>query len=242
MRAGRRGPQQRPAFLSEVGFLAQEMPLYRRMTAEDHIRVGAHLNPRWDGEPGPDAAARAGHPARPAGGTLSGGQRSQVALGLALAKRPRLLLLDEPVAALDPLARRHFLQTLTAAVAEAEGLDDGTTVLAPDRGHRAGLRPPDPARRVPGAALRGHRRPAGGAPDPGRPEEGHLGAGEGAHGGAGDDHWPAIDAAGPAQRALADPGWQAEDVSLEELVLGYMGATTPAYTSPKTVESAGEAS
>ena len=43
-------PRQHPAFLSEVGFLAQEMPLYRRMTAEDHIRICAHLNSRWDGD------------------------------------------------------------------------------------------------------------------------------------------------------------------------------------------------
>ena len=59
-------------------------------------------------------------------GTLSGGQRAQVALALTLAKRPRLLLLDEPVAALDPLARRNFLATLTSAVTEAGG---GLTVV-----------------------------------------------------------------------------------------------------------------
>ena len=43
-------PRQDPVYLAEVGFLAQEVPLYRRLTAEDHIGIGAHLNPRWDGE------------------------------------------------------------------------------------------------------------------------------------------------------------------------------------------------
>ena len=121
-------PRQDPAFLAEIGYLAQEIPLYRRLSAEDHIRAGAHLNPRWDG-----AAARARLtdlriPLGQAVGTLSGGQRAQVALTLALAKRPRVLLLDEPVAALDPLARRQFLATLTSAVADAAG--DLTVLLS----------------------------------------------------------------------------------------------------------------
>jgi ABC-2 type transport system ATP-binding protein len=121
-------PRQDPAFLAEIGYLAQEIPLYRRLSAEDHIRAGAHLNPRWD-----DAVARArlddlGIPLGQPVGTLSGGQRAQVALTLALAKRPRVLLLDEPVAALDPLARRQFLATLTAAVADAAG--DLTVLLS----------------------------------------------------------------------------------------------------------------
>ena len=114
-------PRQHPAFLAQIGYLAQEIPLYRRLSAEDHIRAGAHLNRRWD-----DAAARARLsdlrvPLGQAVGTLSGGQRAQVALTLALAKQPRVLLLDEPVAALDPLARRQFLATLTSAVANAAG-------------------------------------------------------------------------------------------------------------------------
>jgi ABC-2 type transport system ATP-binding protein len=114
-------PRQDPAFLAQIGYLAQEIPLYRRLSADDHIQAGAHLNPRWD-----DAAARARLsdlrvPLGQAVGTLSGGQRAQVALTLALAKQPRVLLLDEPVAALDPLARRQFLATLTSAVADAAG-------------------------------------------------------------------------------------------------------------------------
>jgi ABC-2 type transport system ATP-binding protein len=110
-------PRQDPAYLAEIGFLAQEIPLYRRLTAQDHIGIGAHMNPRWDGE---SVRARLGGLKIPLDrpvGTLSGGQRAQVALALTLAKRPRVLLLDEPLAALDPLARRNFLAALAEAVA-----------------------------------------------------------------------------------------------------------------------------
>jgi ABC-2 type transport system ATP-binding protein len=118
-------PRQDPAYLAEIGFLAQEIPLYRRMTAQDHIGIGAHLNPRWDGEP---VRARLGGLKIPLDrpvGTLSGGQRAQVALALTLAKRPRVLLLDEPLAALDPLARRNFLAVLAEAAAVKGDSEEG---------------------------------------------------------------------------------------------------------------------
>jgi ABC-2 type transport system ATP-binding protein len=115
---GGRAPGDDPEFLSDIGYLAQEMPLYRSWTGEDHLRFGAHMNRRWD-----DAAARArlarlGVPLDRRIAALSGGMRAQVALALALSKQPRTLLLDEPVAPLDPLARRDFLAALTATVAE----------------------------------------------------------------------------------------------------------------------------
>src|SRR5271166_6638672 len=110
-------PRQDPAFLAEIGFLAQEIPLYRRFTAEDHIRIGAHMNPRWDASLVRTQLAELRIPLDQRVGTLSGGQRAQVALALTLAKRPRLPLLDEPLAALDPLARQRFLGTLAEAVA-----------------------------------------------------------------------------------------------------------------------------
>lgn len=111
-------PGSGPAQLAKVGYVAQNTPTYAGMTVEEHLRIGAHLNPSWD-----DALAReriAGLDLDPAqqAGKLSGGQRAQLALTLGLAKRPKLLILDEPVASLDPLARREFLQDLMAAVAE----------------------------------------------------------------------------------------------------------------------------
>jgi ABC-2 type transport system ATP-binding protein len=116
---GRRpGPSEE--FLSSVGYLAQDVPLYRRLTAEDHIRMGAHLNQRWDEKGARERLERLRIPMNRSVAKLSGGQRAQIGLGLALAKRPRVLLLDEPVAALDPLARREFLSSLTEAVAEGD--------------------------------------------------------------------------------------------------------------------------
>ena len=119
-------PRQDPAFLAGIGYLAQDMPLYGRMSAEDHIKIGAHLNPHWNAASARARLGELGIPLSRAVGALSGGQRAQVALALTLAKQPRVLLLDEPVAALDPLARRHFLSTLASAVAEADG---GLTVM-----------------------------------------------------------------------------------------------------------------
>jgi ABC-2 type transport system ATP-binding protein len=110
--------------LSEIGFVAQDTPLYRDFTAAELITMGAKLNRRWDAALARSRLAELGIPPDRGVGKLSGGQRAQVALALALAKRPPLLLLDEPVASLDPLARREFLQSLMGSVADA-----GTTIL-----------------------------------------------------------------------------------------------------------------
>ncbi|MDX6228372.1 MAG: type transport system ATP-binding protein [Frankiales bacterium] len=115
-----RVPGDEVAFLSQVGYLAQEVPLYVRWTTEDHLRMGAALNPRWDDKGARDRLESLGIPFDQRVGTLSGGQRAQVALAIALSKKPSVLLLDEPVAALDPLARRDFLSTLTEAVADTD--------------------------------------------------------------------------------------------------------------------------
>jgi ABC-2 type transport system ATP-binding protein len=113
-------PSDTERFVRDVGYLAQEIPLYRRWTVADHLTFGARLNPGWDDDATRERLDRLRIPFAQRVGTLSGGQRAQVALALALGKRPRLLLLDEPVAALDPLARREFLRTLTAAVADGD--------------------------------------------------------------------------------------------------------------------------
>ncbi|HEU5367027.1 MAG TPA: ABC transporter ATP-binding protein [Ktedonobacterales bacterium] len=118
-------PRRQPGeALPRLGFVAQDHPLCRGFSVEDLLTLGRKLNPRWD-----DALARArlqklNIPLDRRAGRLSGGQQAQVALVLALAKRPDLLLLDEPLASLDPLARREFLRTLMDAVAES-----GLTVL-----------------------------------------------------------------------------------------------------------------
>ena len=110
-------PASDPETLANVGFLAQDSPVYSRLSIGDHLRAGAWLNPRWDAEFANARIDELGLDRRQRAGTLSGGQRSQLALTMAVAKRPELLLLDEPVAALDPLARREFLQTLMEVAA-----------------------------------------------------------------------------------------------------------------------------
>ncbi|MFF5183637.1 ABC transporter ATP-binding protein [Streptomyces sp. NPDC000345] len=110
---------------ARVGYVAQDKPLYPQLTVADTLRVGADLNPgRWDaaaagrivsaGDLDPGRKIRA----------LSGGQRTRVALALALGKRPELLLLDEPMADLDPLARHELMGTLMSQAAQY-----GTTIV-----------------------------------------------------------------------------------------------------------------
>jgi ABC-2 type transport system ATP-binding protein len=108
------GPQE----LARVGFLAQDAPLYSMLTIADHLRLGQHMNPRWDAGAAQARIEQLGLDPKQRAGQLSGGQRAQVALTLAVEKRPDLLVLDEPVAGLDPLARREFLKLLMETVAE----------------------------------------------------------------------------------------------------------------------------
>jgi ABC-2 type transport system ATP-binding protein len=109
------------AQLRKVGFVAQDAPAYAGMTVGDHLRFGAWANDWFDGPGALRRCEALGLDPRQKAGRLSGGQRAQLALTLALAKGPQLLVLDEPVASLDPLARREFLQLLMEAVAE-EGI------------------------------------------------------------------------------------------------------------------------
>jgi ABC-2 type transport system ATP-binding protein len=115
-------PQQQPTIvLPRVGFVAQDRPLYRRFKVRELIEFGHRLNPRWDGALARSRMEQFNIPLDRPAGKLSGGQQAQVALALTLAKRPEMLLLDEPLSNLDPLARREFLQVLMEAVA-VEGL------------------------------------------------------------------------------------------------------------------------
>jgi ABC-2 type transport system ATP-binding protein len=112
------------AALTGIGFVAQEAPLYQHLSVADTLHLARSLNRRWDMERARTRIADLGIPPRRLVGALSGGHQAQVALTIALAKRPRLLILDEPVARLDPLARHEFTGVLMAAVAE-----DGLSVI-----------------------------------------------------------------------------------------------------------------
>jgi ABC-2 type transport system ATP-binding protein len=119
-------PAENPNQLGRVGFVAQQNPLYPWLSVADHLRLGAWLNPGWDAEVADRRIAELGLDLKQRAGRLSGGQHAQLALTLALAKRPQLLVLDEPVASLDPLARHKFFQRLMQSVAE----DEMTVVLS----------------------------------------------------------------------------------------------------------------
>ncbi|KQW48481.1 hypothetical protein ASC77_06910 [Nocardioides sp. Root1257] len=110
--------------LAGTGFVAQDMPLYKSLSVADMIRLTQHLNQHFDEA---YAHRRLGDLAidpKQKSGSLSGGQRAQLALTLALGRHPRLLVLDEPTASLDPLARHDFMSTVMTAMA-----DDGVSVL-----------------------------------------------------------------------------------------------------------------
>jgi ABC-2 type transport system ATP-binding protein len=218
-------PRQDPAWLAEVGFLAQEIPLYRRFTAEEHISIGAHLNRRrWDAALVRDRLKSLNIPLDRAAGSLSGGQRAQLALTLTLAKKPRLVLLDEPVAALDPLARRHFLATMADAVADGgltvvlsshlvadmERVVDHLILLSASRVQLSGDID---------ALLAEHRVLVGPRKDTAAITRTHT----------------IVQAVHTARQTtllvrgsapVIDPAWESSDVGLEEMVLAYMGQDT----------------
>jgi ABC-2 type transport system ATP-binding protein len=113
-----------PAALDGIAFVAQDSPLYKNLPAGEMLRVARNLNWRWDQERAEARLAELGIPLTKKVGSLSGGQQAQLALTVALARRPALLVLDEPLARLDPLARHDFMASVMAAVA-----GDGMSVI-----------------------------------------------------------------------------------------------------------------
>jgi ABC-2 type transport system ATP-binding protein len=110
--------------LARIGYLAQQAPLYRTLTVRQTLRLGARLNPGWDTAYAEHLVHTAALPTTARVGSLSAGQRTRLALAMALGKRPDLLILDEPLAVLDPVARTEVIGTLMAEVA-----DRGVTIV-----------------------------------------------------------------------------------------------------------------
>jgi ABC-2 type transport system ATP-binding protein len=117
-------PAGSPAALDGIAFVAQDTPLYKNLSSTDMLHVTRNLTRRFDQAYAQARLAELGIPLKRKAGKLSGGQQAQLALTLALARRPRLLVLDEPVAMLDPIARHDFMATVLAAAT-----DDGVSVL-----------------------------------------------------------------------------------------------------------------
>ncbi|MBQ1017055.1 ABC transporter ATP-binding protein [Micromonospora sp. D93] len=208
----------------QVGFVAQDTPVYAGLTVADHLRMGAHLNPSWDGALAERRIAQVGLDPAQKAGKLSGGQRAQLALTVAAAKRPNLLLLDEPVAALDPLARRNFLQglmELTAEqgmsvvmsshlVADLERVCDHLIVLVASRVRVAG---------DVDDLLATHHRLVGQ-----RRDTADLGAGRALVEQSHTDVQSTLVVRSTAP--IVDPSWQVDRLDLEDIVLAYMSGAT----------------
>jgi ABC-2 type transport system ATP-binding protein len=221
-----------PGQLAKVGFVAQDAPVYARLPVAGHLRMGAWLNPGWDDELAEGRIARLGLDPRQRAGSLSGGQRAQLALTLAVAKRPELILLDEPVASLDPLARREFLRSLMEVVAEQgtsvalsshliadlERVCDYLVVLTDSRVQLAG----DVSE-----LLASHHRLSGPRRDPGT-----LPAGQEVIEASHTDRQSTllIRSDGP----VLDPAWTVRPVTLDDLVLAYMSRARDAQASRRT--------
>ncbi|MGO8961511.1 MAG: ABC transporter ATP-binding protein [Streptosporangiaceae bacterium] len=112
-------PAGSPAALDGIAFVAQNTPLYSNLSAADMLHLTRNLNRRFDQRYAQARLGELGIPLKQKTGQLSGGQQAQLALTLALARRPRLLVLDEPMAMLDPVARHDFMATVMTAVADA---------------------------------------------------------------------------------------------------------------------------
>jgi ABC-2 type transport system ATP-binding protein len=214
-------PSDGAAQLARVGFVAQDTPTYPDLSVAQHLQMGACLNRTWDGEVAARRIDQLGLDLRQRTRSLSGGQRAQLALTLAIAKRPDLLLLDEPVASLDPLARREFLQSLMEVVAvngisvvlsshlvaDLERVCDFLVVLVASQVRLAG---------DVDVLVRSHHRLSGLRRDPTRLPSG----------------FEVVEESHTEKQTtllvrtddpILDPAWTVKPVTLEDLVLAYMG-------------------
>lgn len=214
-------PAAGPAQLAKVGYVAQDAPTYAGLSVGEHLRLGARLNPGWDDALARYRIERLGLDLTQRAGKLSGGQRAQLALTLGVAKRPELLVLDEPVASLDPLARREFLQDLMEAVAEhdlsvvlsshlvsdLERVCDHLIVLVASRVQLAGDID---------TLLATHHRFTGARRDPAT-----LPAGQHVIAASHTDRQTTLLVRTDAP--IHDPAWTVSQLGMEDLVLAYMG-------------------
>lgn len=218
---------------ARVGFVAQDAPLYTRMSVAAHFEMASRLNPRWDSTVAGELIDRLDLDRRQRAGSLSGGQRAQLALALAIGKRPELLVLDEPVASLDPLARREFMQTLMGLAADGlsvvlsshllsdvERVCDYLVVLAHGEVRLAG---------DVDELVAQHRVLTGPRRDPLRLPADHSVVRE-SH----TDRQSTIVVRTTAP--VLDPAWTVSELGLEELVLAYMESSAPTRSRLRTVE------
>jgi ABC-2 type transport system ATP-binding protein len=218
--------------LSRVGYVGQSAAVYSGLTVGEHLTLGARLNPRWDRRLARERIESAGLDPRQRAGKLSGGQRAQLALTLAVAKRPDLLVLDEPVVNLDPLARREFLQRLMESAADAgvtvilsshvlgdlERICDYLVLLAAARVRLAGDI---------GELLASHRQVVGPRRDPAT-----LSGAEVITARHTERQTTLLVR---AQQPVDDPLWTVAEVGLEDLVLAYMKADAAHSSDPEVV-------
>jgi ABC-2 type transport system ATP-binding protein len=113
-------PPGSPTALDDIAFVAQDAPLYKNLSVADMLHLTRNLNRSFDRQYARARLAELKIPLKKKSGKLSGGQQAQLALTLALARHPQLLILDEPLAALDPLARQDFLSSVMTAMADEE--------------------------------------------------------------------------------------------------------------------------
>jgi ABC-2 type transport system ATP-binding protein len=211
-----------PPALDGIAFVAQDTPLFKNLSAADLLHMTRNLNLRFDQGYAEERLGELGIPVRQKAGKMSGGQQAQLALTLALARRPRLLVLDEPMAMLDPLARHDFMATVMTAVA-----DDGVSVVLSSHVLAELERVADYLVLV----SRGRVQVAGEVDD--LLATHRVLTGPAAQSGRYASHWDVVHAscAGPLAHLLVrggstagpvPPGWEAHPLTLEELTLAYL--------------------